>query len=345
MKIQGIIVYIERLMMSNELLEQTIGLSLILPIYQEEESIPHLIKEIHQALQKLNLSYEIICVDDGSSDQSFKILAEMAKTDTALVVVQFRRNFGQTAAMQAGLDLARGELVAFMDADMQNDPADIGMMIDTLHQEDADMVVGWRFNRQDTFVNRKLPSVIANYLIAKVTGVKIHDNGCSLKLLRKDLAKNLKLYGDMHRFIPAMASVAGARIKEVKVNHRARQFGQSKYGISRTVKVILDLLVIYFILSYQVKPMRIFGLSGLISGFLGLLICSYLTLSKMIYGINLSDRPLLLLGILLIMIGVQLVSMGFLGDMLSRTYHESQGKTPYYIRKKIENTGYFRNEK
>jgi glycosyltransferase involved in cell wall biosynthesis len=322
--------------MSGEANEIEVELSLILPIYQEEESIPHLIKELHQALQKLNRSYEIICVDDGSTDQSFYLLAALAKDDPTLVVVQFRRNFGQTAAMQAGLDLARGKLVAFMDADMQNDPADLDMMIQTLEAEDADMVVGWRFNRQDTFVNRKLPSIIANYLIAKVTGVKIHDNGCSLKLLHRDLAKSLKLYGDMHRFIPAMASVAGARIKEVKVNHRARQFGQSKYGISRTIKVILDLLVIYFILSYQVKPMRIFGLSGLLSGFLGLMICSYLTLAKLFYGISLSDRPLLLLGILLIMIGVQLISMGFLGDMLTRTYHESQGKPPYYIRRKID---------
>lgn len=315
--------------------------SLILPIYQEEESIPSLIKEIHIALSKLNRSYEIICVDDGSTDQSFSILSEMAKTDPALVVLQFRRNFGQTAAMQAGLDLARGELIAFMDADMQNDPNDIQMMIETMYAKDADMVVGWRADRKDTFINRKLPSVIANYLIAKVTQVHIHDNGCSLKLLRSDLAKSLRLYGDMHRFIPAMANFAGARIEEVKVNHRARQFGQSKYGISRTVKVILDLMVIYFILSYQVKPMRIFGLGGLLSGIMGIGICLYLSFLKVFNGESLADRPLLHFGILLIMIGVQLISMGFLGDLLSRTYHESQKKSPYNVRKKIDNLGKF----
>lgn len=314
-------------------------LSVIIPVYNEEESLPRLLPEIHDALGPTGLHYEIICVDDGSVDKSWSVLQTAAASDPALVAVQFRRNFGQTAAMQAGLDHARGRYVAFLDADLQNDPADIPMMLEKLEAEDLDMVAGWRANRQDTFVNRKLPSMIANRLISKTTKVSLHDYGCTLKVMRGDLAKTLNLYGEMHRFIPAVADWAGARIAEVPVNHRARQFGVSKYGIGRTVRVILDLLVVRFMQSYLVKPMQIFGLAGLISGGLGFLICLALAFAKIAWDAPLADRPMLLLGVLLIVVGVQLVSMGLVADLLGRTYHESQNKRPYHVRSSVIGPG------
>ncbi len=313
-------------------------LSVIIPIYNEEESIPRLLPEIHAALGPTGLRYEIICVDDGSRDRSYDVLAAAAEDDPALVVVRFRRNFGQTAAMQAGLDEARGALVAFLDADLQNDPADIPAMIDKLN-EGYDMVAGWRANRQDTFINRKLPSIIANRVISSTTKVRLHDYGCTLKLMRGDLAKTLNLYGEMHRFIPVIADWAGARIVELPVNHRARQFGVSKYGIGRTIRVVLDLLVVRFMQSYVTKPMQVFGLGGLISGGLGFLICLWLAFSKLAWGTPLSDRPMLLLGVLLIVVGVQLVSMGLVADLLARTYHEAQDKRPFHIRTRIVGPG------
>ncbi|MEE2644070.1 MAG: glycosyltransferase family 2 protein [Myxococcota bacterium] len=317
---------------SSEGEQARVGLSIILPIYEEEESIPTLIKELHRALSPLGRCYELICIDDGSGDQSYRVLSELAASDPALHLIQLRRNFGQTAAMQAGLDAARGALVAFLDADLQNDPADLPMMIQRLEEGDLDMVVGWRKDRQDRLLDRRLPSIIANRIIGAVTGVRLHDYGCSLKLLRAELAKTLRLYGEMHRFIPAIANWSGARIEEVAVNHRARQFGRSKYGLGRTVRVVLDLLVVRFMQSYLVKPMQVFGLGGLLSGLSGAGICAYLALQKLLYGAPLSERPLLLLGILLVVVGVQLISLGFVADLLARTYHESQGKPPYHIR-------------
>ena len=319
--------------------EAPLGLSIILPIYEEEESIPSLINELHEALRPTGRSYELICVDDGSQDKSVAVLRALAADDPALVVIELRRNFGQTAAMQAGLDAARGSLVAFLDADLQNDPADLPMMIERLEGEDLDMVVGWRKDRQDRLLDRRLPSVIANRIIGAVTGVRLHDYGCSLKLLRGELAKTLRLYGEMHRFIPAIANWSGARIAEVPVNHRARRFGRSKYGLGRTIRVILDLLVVRFMQSYLVKPMQVFGLGGLLSGGVGGVICAYLALQKLIYGSPLADRPLLLLGILLVVVGVQLISLGFVAELLARTYHESQGKPPYHVRSRIIGAG------
>lgn len=313
-------------------------LSVIVPIYNEEESLPRLVPEIHRALLPTGLRYEIVLVDDGSKDRSFAVLERLAADDPSLVVVRFRRNFGQTAAMQAGLDHARGEMVALMDADLQNDPADIPMMVEKL-REGYDLIAGWRADRQDAFVNRKLPSMIANKLISRTTGVELHDYGCSLKLMTREVAQSLRLYGEMHRFIPAIADWSGARILEVKVNHRARQFGVSKYGISRTVRVVLDLLVVLFIQRYLVKPVQVFGLAGLLSGGLGLLICAGLALQKLFTGATLSDRPLLLLGVLLIIVGVQMVSMGLLADLMARTYHESQDKKPYTVRTRIVGEG------
>lgn len=335
-----------------------VDLSVILPIFEEEESLPQLLSELKSTLEPSGLSYEIIAVDDGSSDSTYQVLKSALDDHPHLIIVRFRRNFGQSAAMQAGLDLSRGHAVAFMDSDLQNNPSDLPKMWSILwghsspdrqaparalykptpeqirgeEDEGFDMVVGWREHRRDRLIDRRLPSMIANRIIGAVTGVRLHDYGCSLKMIRRDLAKQLKLYGELHRFIPAIASWSGATIKEISVNHRARQFGRSKYGISRTIRVILDLIVVRFMQVFLVKPMQFFGLAGLLIFLLGACVCSYLTIQKFFWGIPLSDRPLLLLGVLLIMVGVQLGSMGIIADLLARTYHESQGKSPYTIR-------------
>ncbi|MDD9947116.1 MAG: glycosyltransferase family 2 protein [Myxococcales bacterium] len=306
-------------------------LSVVVPVYNEEESLRPLLAELHEALGETQLEYEIVCIDDGSRDRSFAVLQELAASDKRLVVGRFRRNFGQTAAMQAGFDAARGAVVATLDADMQNDPRDIPRMLEKL-AEGYDLVAGWRADRKDTFVNRRLPSIVANWLIGRTTQVRLHDNGCTLKLMRADLVKELRLYGEMHRFIPAMASLVGAEICELKVNHRSRQFGQSKYGIGRTVRVVLDLVTVLFLQSYLARPMQVFGLGGLITGFAGFLISGWLTVDKLVYGNPLANRPLLLLGVMLILVGVQLVSLGLVADVLGRTYHEAQRKPPYYVR-------------
>ncbi len=310
-------------------------LSLVIPVYNEEESLPRLLEEIHAALDPTGMDYEVVCVDDGSRDTSFEVLKGLAAEDPRLVVVQFRRNFGQTAAMQAGLDHARGEVVALLDADLQNDPADIPMMVKRLREEDYDLVAGWRADRKDTFINRRLPSIVANRIIGRVTGVRLHDYGCTLKVMTRDVARSLRLYGEMHRFIPAIADWFGARILEVKVNHRARQFGETSYGIGRTVRVVLDLLVVRFIQSYLVKPMQVFGLWGIISGGAGFLVCAWLAVEKLVFGHPLADRPLLLFGVLLILLGVQLISLGLVADVVGRTYHEAQNKRPYTVRRLI----------
>lgn len=313
----------------------TVDLSVIVPVYNEEESLPRLIAEIHAGLAPLGRTYEIICVDDGSRDTSWQVLNDIAATDPTLVGLSFRRNFGQTAAMQAGLDAARGDLIALMDADLQNDPADIPMMVETLEREDADMVAGWRADRQDTFINRKLPSMIANKIISRTTKVALHDYGCTLKVMTREVAKELRLYGEMHRFIPAIADWAGAKLIEVKVNHRERQFGTSNYGIGRTLRVVLDLMVVRFMQSYVTKPMQAFGKLGLFSGFIGTCICLYLMVRKFAFDEQLAERPLLMLGVLLIVVGVQLICTGLVADLLGRTYHEAQDKKPYHIRRRV----------
>lgn len=309
-------------------------LSLVIPVYNEEESLRELVEEIHRVLSPTSTSYEIILIDDGSVDRSFELLREMAQTDSSLVIASFRRNFGQTAAMQAGLDAARGDVVVTMDADMQNDPADIPLMLDKLN-EGYDMVAGWRTNRKDRFIDRRLPSVIANWLISATTNVKLHDYGCTIKAMRKEVAKELRLYGEMHRFVPVMASLVGCRIAEMKVNHRTRRFGRSKYGIGRTVRVILDLLTVLFLRSYMVRPMQVFGLAGLLSGGMGVAICVWLAVQKLVHHVQLSNRPLLMLGVMLVMVGVQLMSLGLIADVLSRTYHEAQGRRTYHVREWI----------
>ncbi len=313
-------------------------LSVVIPVYNEEESLPRLLEELHAALAGTGLTYELVLVDDGSRDRSFDVLKASAATDPALHVVRFRRNFGQTAALQAGIDAARGRRVVLMDADLQNDPKDIPAM---LAQLDAgyDLVAGWRADRKDTFINRRLPSMVANWIIGRVTGVRLHDYGCTLKAMEAEVAKSLRLYGEMHRFIPAIANWTGVRLVELKVNHRARVFGTTKYGIGRTLRVVLDLITVRFMQQYLVKPMQVFGLGGLLAGGVGFAICAWLAFERLVFGSPLADRPFLLLGALLIMVGVQLVSLGLVADLLARTYHEAQGKRAYHVRTRIEGAG------
>lgn len=311
-----------------------VQISIVSPICNEEGSIEALIAAIHAALEPTGIDYEVICVDDGSQDKSLALLERLAQTDTRLVVGALRRNFGQTAAMQAGITAARGDIVVLLDADLQNDPQDIPKMLAKL-DEGYDMVAGWRADRQDTFINRRLPSLVANWIISRTTKVKLHDYGCTLKVMRTDVARELRLYGEMHRFIPVLASLVGARIAEMPVRHHPRRFGKSKYNISRTLRVVLDLVTVLFLRYYLVRPMQVFGLAGLVSLFLGLCASAYLAYGKLAYGWELANRPLLLLGIMLILVGVQLLSLGLVADVVVRTYHEAQGRPPFHMRKWI----------
>jgi glycosyltransferase involved in cell wall biosynthesis len=310
-------------------------LSVVIPLYNEVDSIPSLQMRLDEALAALALPYEIIIVDDGSKDGSFEKLRAWHDTDPHVKIVRFRRNFGQTAAFAAGFDLARGDVVVTLDADLQNDPADIGKLLDKI-AEGFDVVSGWREKRQDPFLTRRLPSMLANALISKVTGVALHDYGCSLKAYRREVVKNIKLYGELHRFIPAIASWMGVTVAEVSVNHQARKFGKSKYGLSRTVRVFLDLLTVRFLLSYSTRPSHVFGVAGLGSFALGMAFGLYLTGLKLFAGQNIGDRPLLLLSVLLVILGVQLVMMGLMGELIVRTYHESQNKPIYVVRDVLE---------
>jgi len=306
-------------------------ISVVIPLYNEEESIPSLRTGLKAALAQYGDSYEVIIVDDGSKDRSYALLREWAEEDQHITVVRLRRNFGQTAAFSAGFDHARGDVVITMDADLQNDPADVPKLMEKI-DEGYDIVSGWRINRQDRYLDRKLPSLIANRLISNVTDVQLHDYGCSLKAYRRDVLQHVHLYGELHRFIPALASQVGGTVAEVAVNHRARQFGHSKYGISRTVRVMLDLILVWFLGAYSTRPIHVFGSMGLLSAGGGVLIGLYLTFLKLFMGENIGGRPMLLLAILLVVIGVQLITMGLLGEMTIRTYHESQNKPIYIVR-------------
>jgi glycosyltransferase involved in cell wall biosynthesis len=305
-------------------------LSIVIPVFNEEENVEPLISEIEAALNSLSRRYEIVVVDDGSGDNTFGVLAEIYRADPHLRVVKLKRNFGQTAALAAGLAHATGEVVVMLDGDGQNDPADIPALLKELEQGN-DIVCGWRHRRHDPFLSRRLPSMIANSVISWTTQVKLHDYGCTLKAMRKEIAKNLKLYGEMHRFIPAIAYERGARIAELKVNHRPRLRGKSKYGITRTVRVILDLMTVKFLMSYSTRPSHIFGIIGIGSGILGFILAIYLTVQKLVYNMSIGTRPLLLLAVMLIFVGFQFVTMGLLGEMLSRTYHESQDKAVFVV--------------
>jgi len=307
-------------------------ISVVIPVFNEEENISFLYDRLRKVLESMGEEYEIIFVDDGSTDSTLEILEGLQKTDKHVIVLSLRRNFGQTAAFAAGFDFARGEVIITMDADLQNDPEDIPRLLEFM--KDYDLVSGWRKERKDPFFSRRLPSMIANWLISKVTGVRLHDYGCSLKAYRKDIVKNLRLYGEMHRFIPAVASWYGVRIAEVPVKHHPRFRGKSKYGISRTFKVLLDLVTVKFLQSFSTKPIQFFGSMGLLSSALGFLILLYLAMLKFLKGASIGGRPLLILGVLLIVVGVQFIGMGLLGEMLVRVYHESQRK-PIYVLKKI----------
>lgn len=310
-------------------------LSVVVPVYNEEESLPVLVGEVKSALEGTGLSFEMICVDDGSSDKSVAVLRALTETHDWLRVCELRRNFGQTPAMQAGFDAAVGDVIVSLDADLQNDAADIPKMLDKMHEGDWDMVAGWRAGRKDTFINRRLPSIIANWLISRTTNVKLHDYGCTLKATRRELMQQINLYGEMHRFIPAIASLVGARVVEMPVNHRARQFGTSKYGIGRTLRVLLDLVTVLFLQRYLTRPMQVFGFWGMVLSFVGFVVLLYLTFMRMVYGMPLADRPLLIMGVLMLMAGIQLVSVGLVADLLTRTYHEAVKRRPYYIRRWI----------
>ena len=308
-----------------------LDVSIVIPLYNEQDNIPTLYEQLTAVLSTLGRSYEILIVDDGSKDKSYDLLKELHEKDPHIHVIRLRRNFGQTAAFSAGFEYARGEVIITMDADLQNDPADIPRMLAKM-DEGYDVVSGWRVDRKDPYLSRRLPSMIANRLISETTSVHLHDYGCSLKAYRADVVKNINLYGELHRFIPAIASWQGTCIAELPVNHRARKFGKSKYGISRTVRVFLDMLTVRFLLSYSTRPLHVFGTLGLVTAGLGLLFAVYLAFVKVVLDQSIGNRPLLMLAVLLIVIGVQMITMGLLGEMMARTYHETQGKRIFVIR-------------
>ena len=306
-------------------------LSIVIPLFNEEQNIPLLAQEIRRTLDIRGVPYEVVAVDDGSTDATWTHLERIRAQDSRWVLVGLRRNFGQTAAMSAGFDHARGDVIVTLDGDLQNDPADIPRLLDLA--KDHDVVSGWRKNRQDPFLSRRLPSMLANWLISRVTGVRLHDYGCTLKAYRREVVEHLHLYGEMHRFIPAIASWMGISLVEVETNHRPRRFGRSKYSIARTLRVMLDLITVKFLLSFATKPIQFFGLLGLLTAGIGIAIGGYLSVLKLAFGAQIGGRPLLFLGILLVVVGVQLVVMGLLGEMLVRVYHESQRKPIYMVKR------------
>ncbi len=312
-------------------------LSVIIPIFNEVESLPVLIETIANVLRKNQLSYEIIGVDDGSQDGSAELLEQLAESRHDLVAIIFRRNYGQTPAMAAGFEYAKGKIMITLDGDLQNDPADIPALIAKL-EEGYDLVSGWRKNRQDNRLTRLLPSKIANWIIGGVTGVKLHDYGCSLKAYRQEVISDMNLYGELHRFLPALAYIEGAKIAEIPVRHHARRYGESKYGLGRTFRVVMDLLTIFFLKKFLTRPMHIFGLGGLIFLMTGLLMASYLTVLKLIVGLNIGHRPLLILAVLLILTGIQLFISGLLAELIMRTYHESQKRPIYRVRQVVKSS-------
>ncbi len=311
------------------------SISIVIPVYNEAENLDELYQELVSAAGKFERSVEIIFVDDGSVDGSWPILKAIQKKDSRVKLIRLRKNFGQTPALSAGFDRATGEIIISLDADLQNDPNDIALLVQKI-EEGYDIVSGWRKNRKDKILTRRFPSAVANWLISQTTQVKLHDYGCTLKAFRRDVIKNVKLYGELHRFIPAIASHMGVAIAEVEVNHRPRRHGKSKYSIFRFTRVILDLLTVKFLLSYSTRPLQIFGLLGLASGILGFIISLWLSYQRIILKVSSANRPLLLLGVLLIVIGIQFVTLGLLAEIMVRAYHESSGKSIYFIREVID---------
>ncbi len=323
--------------MQNSEIEQVsrekhkVDVSVVIPVFNEAEDLVALKAGLDEVLPSLNLSYEIIFVDDGSFDGSFKVLQSLHEDDPHVRVLQLRRNFGQTAAFSAGFDISQGGIIVTMDADLQNDPRDIPRLLDGIEQG-ADLVSGWRFHRRDPFITRRIPSWVANKAISWLTNVKLHDYGCSLKAYRREVIENVKLYGEMHRFIPALANWMGVEVLEVKVSHHPRRNGKSKYGISRTLRVFLDLIAVKFLLDFAVRPIQIFGLAGFIFASVGAALGLYLSIEKLFFGARLADRPLLLLAVLLMVLGFQSVTFGLLGELVTRTYHEARDKATYVVK-------------
>ena len=306
-------------------------LSVVVPLFNEQESLAPLVERILSHVRPLGLSFELVLVDDGSRDRTPELLGQLAATVPELVAVRLRRNYGQTAAMAAGFDASRGEVIVTLDGDLQNDPADIPLLLEKLNQG-FDLVSGWRHRRQDAALSRLLPSLLANRLIARVTGVKLHDYGCSLKAYRREVIDDLNLYGELHRFLPALAFIEGARITEVQVTHHPRRYGKSNYGIDRTFRVLMDLLTVWFMKRFLTRPMYVFGSGGLVAMGAGLLVALWLVAEKLLIGTNIGDRPLLLMALICFLTGVQLFCFGLLAEIQMRTYHESQGRPIYRVR-------------
>ena len=309
-------------------------ISVVIPAYNEEENVRPLYRKLIGVLEKIGEEFEVIFVDDGSTDRTFEVLREIAKEDRRVKVIRFRRNYGQTAAIYAGFEHAKGEVIVTMDADLQNDPEDIPRLLEKLG-EGYDIVSGWRRERKDPLLSRRIPSKIANWIISKVTGVELHDYGCTLKAYRSEIAKRYRLYGDMHRFLPALAKRFGARVTEIPVRHHPRLYGRSKYGIDRTLRVILDVFLVKFLNEYITKPLYVFGGIGFLMFSLGFLIELYLASLKIFKGEDIGGRPLLLLGVLLILAGIQLISTGIIAELIVRTYYEARGEKPYVVEEKI----------
>ena len=311
-------------------MNSNVALSIVVPIYNEEESLPFLVNQLLEVLQPMEETFELVLVNDGSSDKSAEVIKNLSFEIPELVGVLLRKNYGQTAAMAAGFDISSGEIVVTLDGDLQNDPKDIPLLVNKI-RDGFDLVSGWRYRRQDAAISRKLPSKIANRLIGKVTGVRLNDYGCSLKAYRKEVLTDMRLYGELHRFLPVLANIEGARITEVKVNHRARQFGSSKYGIDRTFRVLMDLLTVWFMNRFLTRPMYVFGFGGILA-IIGSFITSFYLLTIKLLGEDIGNRPLLIFALLLAVTGVQLFGFGLLGELQIRTYHESQNRPIYRIR-------------
>jgi glycosyltransferase involved in cell wall biosynthesis len=310
-------------------------ISVVVPLYNEQDNVAACYQEISQVLREMRCKYEIIFVDDGSRDETISRLIAAMSGDPNVKIIEFRRNFGQTAAMAAGFDHTSYDIVVAMDGDLQNDPREIPKMVAKLN-EGYDLVAGWRKDRKDKFVSRRLPSIIANWVISKATNVRLHDYGCTLKVMTGEVARGLKLYGEMHRFIPALADELGARIAEVPVNHRERKFGVSKYGISRTFRVILDLITVKFLLGFSKRPIHLFGGVGMVTGLLGSLMLAIATYQRLFNHVPMGNRPVMVIGVMLVLIGMQFLVFGLLAEVLARTYYESQGKRIYVLRRVIE---------
>jgi glycosyltransferase involved in cell wall biosynthesis len=312
-----------------------IEISLVIPVYNEEESLPELLETLGRVCPGLGRPYEIILVDDGSTDRSFEVLTRLRAGDPRISIIRFRRNFGQTAALAAGFDHARGDVIVTLDADLQNDPADIAALLEKI-DSGFDIVSGWRKDRKDRFLSRRLPSLVANRLISRFTGVRLHDYGCTLKAFRREVVKNINLYGELHRFIPAIATTMGVSIAEIEVHHRPRLKGRSKYTLMRTPKVLLDLLTVKFLLNYSTRPLQMFGLFGLAGLLAGGALGLWLSYERLVLKHGIANRPLLLLAVLLVVIGIQFITLGLLAEIMVRAYHESSAKKIYHIKETVE---------